>query len=62
MKIWRKSSYSSGNGGDCVELAETRRGPAHIRDSKDPSGPQLVVSRAALRGLLDGIRSGRYTR
>jgi Domain of unknown function (DUF397) len=37
---WFKSSFSSGEGGDCVEVAAT---PAtiHVRDSKDKSGPAL---------------------
>jgi hypothetical protein len=37
---WRKSSYSTGNGGNCVEIGQTRPGIA-IRDSKDPEGPRL---------------------
>lgn len=40
---WFKSSYSSGSGDDCVEVALT---PAtiHVRDSKDEEGPQLALS------------------
>jgi hypothetical protein len=40
---WFKSSYSSGEGGACVEVAAT---PAtiHVRDSKDKSGPTLAFS------------------
>jgi Domain of unknown function (DUF397) len=37
---WRKSSYSTGNGGNCVEIGQARPGIA-IRDSKDPKGPRL---------------------
>ncbi|MFC8229960.1 DUF397 domain-containing protein [Streptomyces sp. NPDC057287] len=39
---WVKSSYSAGNGGDCVEVTTT---PAsvRIRDSKRPDGPVLTV-------------------
>ena len=43
--IWRKASKSSGNGGACVELANTPVGVA-VRDSKDPDGPKLAFSRA----------------
>ncbi|GLZ07769.1 hypothetical protein Acsp03_52350 [Actinomadura sp. NBRC 104412] len=52
MTVWRKSSYSGTQGGsDCVELA--RLGEAvGIRDSKDPHGPNLVVSREALKAAL----------
>jgi hypothetical protein len=40
---WFKSSYSSAEGGECVEVANT---PAtvHVRDSKDQSGPTLAFS------------------
>lgn len=39
--IWRKSSYSGANGGNCVEVAAARRTIA-VRDSKDPDGPMLA--------------------
>ena len=50
--MWRKSSYSgTQSGSSCVELA--RLGEAvGIRDSKDPHGPILVVSREALKAAL----------
>ncbi|MFG3056903.1 DUF397 domain-containing protein [Kitasatospora sp. NPDC048239] len=39
---WVKSSYSSEEGGQCVEVA--LMGTAvHVRDSKDPAGPVLRV-------------------
>ena len=41
---WRKSSYS-GNGAECVEVATGRPGTVAVRDSKDPHGPVLIVSR-----------------
>ncbi|WKX11609.1 DUF397 domain-containing protein [Streptomyces sp. NL15-2K] len=40
---WRKSSHSSGEGGDCLEVAPCPH-TIHIRDSKNPTGPQLSVS------------------
>ncbi|MFJ9741143.1 DUF397 domain-containing protein [Streptomyces sp. NPDC101166] len=40
---WFKSSYSSGEGGECLEVA-TRPTTIHIRDSKDPAGPVLDLS------------------
>ncbi|MFI0407818.1 DUF397 domain-containing protein [Actinomadura sp. 3N508] len=45
---WRKSSHSASNGGDCVELAGVS-GVVAVRDSKDPDGPVLLLTRAALR-------------
>lgn len=43
---WFKSSYSTGSGGECVEVAE-RRGSVHVRDSKDTARPGLVVDGSA---------------
>jgi hypothetical protein len=44
--IWRKSSYSSSTGQNCVEVATNRLGIVAVRDSKDPDGPKLLLSRA----------------
>jgi hypothetical protein len=52
---WRKSSYSSGQGGECIELAY---GGA-VRDSKNSSGPFLVVDLGGLFGL---VKAGRFDR
>lgn len=43
---WRKSSYSGGEGGNCVEVA-AHPSAVHVRDSKDPHGPQFAVTPAA---------------
>lgn len=38
---WRKSSYSNGSGGNCVEMAETDH-RALVRDSKVQQSPVLA--------------------
>jgi hypothetical protein len=43
---WRKSSYSSDQGGNCLEIAELPAAVA-IRDSKNPGGPALTLAPAA---------------
>jgi hypothetical protein len=48
MGGWRKSSYSDGNGGDCVEAAATP-GTVTVRDSKDRSGAALAFTAGAWR-------------
>ncbi|MFG2086468.1 MULTISPECIES: DUF397 domain-containing protein [unclassified Spirillospora] len=48
---WHKSSRSGSNGGDCVELAGLPDAVA-VRDSKDPDGPVLLVTGAALRAAV----------
>ncbi|MEV3924814.1 DUF397 domain-containing protein [Actinomadura coerulea] len=55
---WRKSSYSGSNGGDCVELAEAVDGVA-VRDSKDPEGPVLLLTRTTLRTALNSTPTTR---
>ncbi len=40
---WRKSSYSGGEQGQCVEIAETPSA-IHIRDSKNTGGPSLTLA------------------
>ncbi len=42
---WFKSSYSAGNGGDCVEVA-TATTSVLVRDSKRADGPILTVGSA----------------
>jgi hypothetical protein len=42
---WRTASYSSVNGGACVEVAGGWRSFA-VRDSKDPAGPVLAFEAA----------------
>ncbi|MEU6005160.1 DUF397 domain-containing protein [Streptomyces sp. NPDC047453] len=41
---WFKSSYSSAQGDDCVEVAVTKQA-IHVRDSKDVARPHFAVSR-----------------
>ncbi|MDQ0992324.1 DUF397 domain-containing protein [Streptomyces sp. V3I7] len=54
---WFKSSYSSDEGGACVEVALTPR-TIHVRDSKNPadSGPTLQFSPEAWARFLPGDR------
>ncbi|MGV9556384.1 DUF397 domain-containing protein [Streptomyces sp. NPDC003401] len=54
---WFKSSYSDGEGGDCLEAAVC---PAavHVRDSKNPGGPALSLSPAAWARFLPYGSSG----
>ncbi|GAA2409798.1 DUF397 domain-containing protein [Streptomyces glaucosporus] len=40
---WIKSSHSSNDGPDCVEVAATP-GTVHVRDSKDVQGPRLAFT------------------
>jgi hypothetical protein len=55
---WRKSSYSTSSGGNCIELAGAA-GVVAVRDSKDPDGPVLLLTRAALRTALSSAPTPR---
>lgn len=52
---WRKSSRSSGQNGNCVELSNT----GAVRDSKNPAG---AVLRADVSGFLTEVAAGRFDR
>jgi hypothetical protein len=60
--VWRKSSYSSGNGGQCVEVASNLPGIVAVRDSKDPEGPALVFTPGEWLAFLDGVRADELSR
>jgi Domain of unknown function (DUF397) len=53
---WRKSSRSSGDGQNCVEVS-TLPGLVAVRDSKNPQGPALVFAPVQWRALLDVARA-----
>lgn len=48
---WQKSSYSTAEGGQCVEVAALDP-EVGMRDSKDPDGPHLHVTRPVFAELL----------
>ncbi|MFG1876854.1 DUF397 domain-containing protein [Sphaerisporangium sp. NPDC049003] len=57
--IWRKSSRSNANGGQCVEVGRTGSDSlVRVRDSKDP-GPILVFAWTDWDAFLEGVRRGR---
>ncbi|MEU9477358.1 DUF397 domain-containing protein [Streptomyces sp. NPDC048191] len=55
---WFKSSYSSGEGGQCVEVAVTLT-TIHVRDSKQNpiTAPALALPPAAWQAFLSLARS-----
>ena len=57
---WRKSSYSSGNGGQCVEVAPDLPGLVAVRDSKDRGGPVLAFSPDEWQAFTAGVRNGEF--
>lgn len=54
--IWRRSSRS-GTHGNCVEVARNLPGIVALRDSKDPTGPKLIVALTIWSGFVAAVRS-----
>ncbi|MBA2947114.1 DUF397 domain-containing protein [Streptomyces himalayensis] len=53
---WRKSSYSNGDGGDCVEVADGLPGVVPVRDSKVQDGPVLLFRTPAWTAFMAGVK------
>ena len=54
---WRKSSYSSENGGNCIEIAADFPGVVPVRDSKNPQGPVLVIPANAWSAFVHAVKT-----
>jgi len=52
-EVWRKSTRSGGQNGNCVELSNH----GAVRDSKNPA-VRMQVGRAALTALVASVRRG----
>ncbi len=55
---WRKSS-KSGQGANCVEVADLPDGGIAVRDSKNPDGPMLQFDGTAWAEFVTAIKDGR---
>ncbi|WNE99771.1 DUF397 domain-containing protein [Streptomyces luomodiensis] len=54
---WRKSSYSNGDGGECVEVADNLPGLVPVRDSKNPDGPALIFPAGSWAAFLASFKA-----
>ncbi|MBV7699012.1 DUF397 domain-containing protein [Streptomyces sp. TRM70350] len=57
LVAWRKSSYSDGQGADCVEVADNLPGVTPVRDSKNPEGPALVFPAPAWAAFVTALKA-----
>ncbi|KPC65971.1 DUF397 domain-containing protein [Streptomyces chattanoogensis] len=55
---WRKSSYSNGEGAECIEVRDDLPGLVPVRDSKDPYGPALVFPAAGWASFVAAVKHG----
>lgn len=55
MVSWRKSTYSDGNGGSCVEVGGTAR-VVLVRDTKNRAAGTLAFSAQAWRAFAEQLK------
>ena len=56
---WQKSRWSNPSG-NCVEVASLPGGGVAVRNSRHPSGPALVYTRAEISEFLAGVKGGEF--
>ena len=56
---WRKSKASNPSGA-CVEVARLTEGAIAVRNSRFPTGPALVYTRAEIEAFLAGAKDGEF--
>ncbi|WP_381794721.1 DUF397 domain-containing protein [Streptomyces niveus] len=54
---WRKSSYSGGGNGECLEVADGHP-VVPVRDSKLAHGPALVFPAAGWSSFVSAVKAG----
>jgi hypothetical protein len=54
---WHKSSYSGGQGGDCLEVTHDLPALIPVRDSKNPRGPKLAFRPEAWSAFVEGLKA-----
>jgi hypothetical protein len=60
---WVKSTYSGGEGGQCIEWAPAKAaatGIVPVRDSKDPNGPALAFPADAFAAFVNAVKAGEF--
>ncbi|MEU6253325.1 DUF397 domain-containing protein [Streptomyces sp. NPDC047043] len=57
LTSWRKSTYSGGSSGDCLEVTDAAhpRALVPVRDSKNPTGPAIAFSPPAWQAFVTSL-------
>ncbi len=63
LTTWRKSTYSGGDSGQCLEVNDRARA-AHVpvRDSKNPHGPAVVFTSGAWTAFVGAVKAAERPR
>ncbi|MFD6589043.1 DUF397 domain-containing protein [Streptomyces anulatus] len=58
LNDWRKSSYSNGDSGSCLEVQDHHPTAVPVRDSKVPGGPALLIAAVGWTSFVDAVKRG----
>ncbi|HUC23644.1 MAG TPA: DUF397 domain-containing protein, partial [Streptosporangiaceae bacterium] len=58
--VWFKSSYSNGQGGNCVETLRLPDGSRAVRHSKDADGSVLIFTTSEWDAFIKGVKDGEF--
>ncbi|MER6387658.1 DUF397 domain-containing protein [Streptomyces sp. NPDC001523] len=56
--IWRTSTYTNGDNGDCVEVADNVPGIIPVRDTKARRRPPVLVAASAWVPFVRALKAG----
>lgn len=59
---WRKSTRSSAEGQNCIEIAASLHGIVAVRDSNHPDGPPLIVTTRNWAAFIRAVKAGTSSR
>jgi hypothetical protein len=60
-ETWRKSTYSGGGGDNCLEVALGHPTTIPVRDSKNPTGPKLMLRPKAWSAFVEAAARDHWT-
>lgn len=55
--MWRKSSYSGGSSGECVEVNDSCPTRVPVRDSKNPRSPVVAFGASAWTAFVGSLKA-----
>ncbi|QHY96237.1 hypothetical protein SSPS47_14060 [Streptomyces sp. S4.7] len=62
LPVWRKSSYSGGSSGECLEVSDAFAACVPVRDSKVPHGSALLFAAPVWTPFITAVKSDGFNR